>query len=141
MFAPSKNLFINAPPLSRCVLLAVAPLFSVNSPLFQDDFVREHQRTGTGRRRGMSGDRGVLNGEVRFFADPVGACRPVVGRGYGGFARTPAVRGVGDRKLDPHASIISQKGSPERNEVAAPGRQDRRRRGLVNSGCHHGCKS
>jgi hypothetical protein len=54
----------------------VAPLFSVNSPLFQDDFVREHQRTGTGRRRGMSGDRGVLNGEVRFFADPVGACRP-----------------------------------------------------------------
>jgi hypothetical protein len=40
-----------------------------------------------------------------------------------------------------HASIISQKGSPERNEVAAPGRQDRRRPGLVNSGCHHGCKS
>jgi hypothetical protein len=34
------------------------------------------------------------------------------------------------------ARIISQKGSPERNEVAAPGRQGRRRRGLVNSGCH-----
>jgi hypothetical protein len=37
----------------------------------------------------------------------------------------------GDRKLDPHARIISQKGSPERNEVAAPGREARRRRGLV----------
>jgi hypothetical protein len=34
-------------------------------------------------------------------------------------------------------------GSPDRNEVAAPGRQAGHRRGLVKSisGCHHGCKS
>jgi hypothetical protein len=52
-------------------LLAVALYFQLTALLFQDDFVREHQRTGTGRRRGMSGDRGVLNGEIRFFADPI----------------------------------------------------------------------
>jgi hypothetical protein len=42
-----------------------------------------------------------------------------------------------------HARIISQKDSPDRNEVAASERQARRRGGLVKSisGCHHGCKS
>jgi hypothetical protein len=33
------------------LLLAVAQLTAL---LFQDDFVREHQRAGTGRRRGMA---------------------------------------------------------------------------------------